>query len=64
MKKELDYIVSECVYAYEQITKFVLAVLIIITSPIWVVPYILYWKRKFNPKKQNRRATDGKAKAD
>ena len=50
MKEELKRIADkcayECAYYYECFLKGIIAFLVIITSPIWIVPYELYWHLK------------------
>jgi hypothetical protein len=46
MRKTLSYIFDECVETIEALACAILGMLILITFPIWVIPYLVYKHKK------------------
>lgn len=47
MKEILEDVIDICCSFWERLMAYLLAALIVVTSPIWVVPYVLYLHLKY-----------------
>lgn len=44
--RDLEVFITDLVWFYETMGKYSLFALLTVTSPLWVLPYILYWRWK------------------